>query len=837
MKTFLARINFTGGELSPRLDGRFDVSKWPAGCRKLENMTVVPQGGARKRSGTRHVIQCKNATDDVRMIPFQYSTEQSYMLLFGPGYIWFFKDRGIITTGTQSITSITKTNPAVVTTSGAHGYSNGDYVYITGAAGMTEVNNRWFVVAGAAGTTFQLSGVDSSAYGTYTGSGSVGEIVELSTNYTASEVDELEHAQINDVMYLVHQNHPLAKLSRGSDTSWTLEQPDITTGPFREINPDESFTMTPSAFSAAATAYGTHEVGETFTLTASQPIFESDHVGALFRLFEEGGDVAVPAAPLDDVNVALANGDVYTNAGFVYGVSNLTLTGGSSANWNNFTRVPSQDRGTTRVIAANGAKWFDWNFLHPGYCVVRILSISSDTVATAEIVRYQMPESITSDGTSFWEEGQFSDFRGHPRAVTFFEQRLVLAGTTSEPTGVWLSRSGAYEDFEDGADDDDSVTVRLASGKADVIRWIHGRRILMAGTSAGEYAIAASNEAEALTPTNIKAVLQTDLGTSNTRPIPVNQIILYGQRNGEPENPSKKLREYAYAFTEDKFASIDITIFAEHIFGAGMDRICYQREPDSLIWCRRTDGVLAGCTYERDQEIVAWHRHILGGTDSSVVECEAVPGVANDELWLVVDRTIDGGTQRYVEVMLPFFNAADDVEDAVLVDSSLTYSGASTDTITGLWHLRGETVSGLIDGVRFDATVGATGTLTLPFEGTKVHVGLPFTALLETENLEVGLRDGTAHARMQRINEVYVRVLTSYGGKVGAVGSDEIEELAMQPMEYRRATSPFDTVSLYSGLIKNHLKLGSDRDLRIKFESDDPYPFYISALVAEVGTQ
>ena len=259
--------NFTGGEVSPRISARPDVTKVKNGLKYAQNCIISVHGGAYKRPGTKFVIDLKDQTRH-RFITFQYSTEQSYTLIFGNNYVWFCKDQGIITHTAKNITGITAANPAVVT-SASHGFSNGDRVYITGVAGMSELNNRHFVVANVATNTFELTGENSTNYDAYTSGGTAGEIVELVTTYTTAEIQRLQVTQLRDDMYICHPTHPVQKLSRLSDTSWTLSEVAPDTGPFRSINADQSLTMTPSGASTSVTAFGTYEVGTTFTMTAA----------------------------------------------------------------------------------------------------------------------------------------------------------------------------------------------------------------------------------------------------------------------------------------------------------------------------------------------------------------------------------------------------------------------------------------------------------------------------------------------------------------------------------------------------------------------------------------
>ncbi|MDP7260902.1 MAG: ubiquitin-activating E1 FCCH domain-containing protein, partial [archaeon] len=195
----VAFSNFTAGELSPRLDGRTDLSKYFNGVKTLENMVVHPHGAATRRPGTKFVHEVKTSSAQTRLIPFEFSTTQTYVLELGNAYIRFFKDSGIITEGDKTITAITKADPAVVTSS-SHGYSNGDFVIITSVVGMTEVNGKTFKVANKTTNTFELqdvdgSNVDTSGYTTYSSAGTINKIYQITTTYATADLFNLKFAQ------------------------------------------------------------------------------------------------------------------------------------------------------------------------------------------------------------------------------------------------------------------------------------------------------------------------------------------------------------------------------------------------------------------------------------------------------------------------------------------------------------------------------------------------------------------------------------------------------------------------------------------------------------------
>jgi hypothetical protein len=831
MKVQYALTNLTGGEISPRLDGRPDVAKQRNGMRKCENFQVVPHGGVRKRSGTQFICALEDSTHVLH--PFQYSTEDSYMLIFGPSYIWIARDRGLVTETADNITAITKTNPGVVTAT-AHGVSNGDKMLLTNIGGMAELNNRIVTVANKTTDTFEISGVDTSSYTTYTSGGTAAKLIKVTTTYTADELQELRFAQYNDVLYITHQNHPLRKLTRSSNTSWALSTVSLTTGPFRAINGDADNVMTVAAYGGTSTTtWGTIAKGGQVTLTASWGPFDADHVGSLWRLSESGGGTGVSGPPLGETeNGTLVAGLTYTSGGNVYGIGTVY---GSRTDWKFINRVPDHEQGIVRVISSKGVSVssFDSYFLHPGYCIVQITSVTNSTTAIATVVRYQVPASILQVGTSFWEEGAWSDYRGYPRCCAFFEQRLFCAGSTADPTVVWGSRSSEFENFEDGPDDDDAIVYRAASGMADTIRWLSGGRVLVAGTSQGEYAIAASNQNEALTPDNLRMLMQTTYGTSDCPPIRVNDAVLYPQRNGAPDNPSRKLREFTYDFSADQFKSVDLTVFAEHVTGSGYTRLAYAMQPDPVIYAVRSDGELACCTYDILQEVVAWWRITLGGVDAVAKSVAVASGSSGDDVWLIVERTIDGGTVRYLEVLNPPYEPHIDAKaDAKFVDCALTYSGSSTSTVTGLWHLRGQAVKVLNNGNVESQTVSSTGTLSLDVATTKAQIGFGYTAEMETQDLDAGAQAGASQSRMKRVSQVYVRLLGTLGGKLGKKDGT-LEDILYRDVDDVMGSTP----DLYSGLKEVDVEVGHDREAIVEIQHSDPLPCYVSAIVAELQTQ
>ena len=191
--------NFTAGELSPRLDGRNDLAKYSAGCAIVENMVIYPHGAAARRPGTQYVSEVKNSANSTRIIPFEFNTEQTYIIEVGNLYMRFYRNNGQILEGNKTITAITKANPGVIT-SNSHGYLTGDEINIAGVVGMTELNNKRFLVVKIDGNTFSLKDIDGTVinttnFTTYGSAGTMNRVFQIVTPYTTAQVFDLKFAQ------------------------------------------------------------------------------------------------------------------------------------------------------------------------------------------------------------------------------------------------------------------------------------------------------------------------------------------------------------------------------------------------------------------------------------------------------------------------------------------------------------------------------------------------------------------------------------------------------------------------------------------------------------------
>jgi hypothetical protein len=741
-----ALTNFTGGQLSDRMEGRTDFQKYFSGCKTLENFIVQPHGSVTRRPGTTFISEVKTSSAKTRLIPFEFSTEQSYALEFGNNYIRFYKDNGAVLEANKTITGITQANPGVVTAT-AHGYSNGDTVVITGVVGMTQVNNKRFKVASVATDTFALQDIDgnnvnTTSYTAYTSGGIANRVYTLTTTYLTADLFNIKYAQSADVMYLCHPDYSVKKLSRTGHTSWTITEVDFTNGPYLDDN-----------ISTVTLSSSNHTVGTARDLTASAATFASTDVGRL--------------------------------------VSYRTGYG-------------------------------------------EITAFTSSTAVTWTIIKDVNSGSASTD----WALGAFSDTTGYPSCVTFYEQRLVFAGTTNQPQTLFFSRSGDYENMDENRGGtvaaDDAMIYTIASNQVNVIQSLKATRTLIILTSGGEFTLNSDSTGTAVSPTNINIKKQSNYGASNIDALSVGNATLFVQR------AKRKLRELAYNFDTDGYVAPDMTILAEDVTLSGLDELTYQQEPHSIIWGIRGDGVLVGLTYQRSEQVVAWHQHKLGGSFGSTTHgiVESVISISGnsynrtdeDQIWVIVKRTINGTTRRYVEYFTPFqFDSS--LTQFQFVDSALAYSGSATSTLTGLDHLNGQTVRIIANGATHPDKTVSSGSITLDRTTTAAKVGLAYTSTLQTMRLDVGSQDGTSQGKTKRIFDVTLRFYETVGAKVGP-DLNNLEEIP-----FRSSAAPMDVaVPLFTGDKKIEFRGNFETDGYLFVIQDQALPMTLLSLYPRLIT-
>lgn len=606
--------SFSGGEISPSLYARVDQVKYATGLRTLRNYFVKRHGAAQSRPGTTFIAEIKDSSETVRLIPFIFNNDQTYVLEFGDQYIRFYRNGAQITLADQNITGITNANPAVVTIT-AHGYSNGDEVFISGVVGMPEINNRNYLVANVTANTFELTdlqgnNIDATGFGTYSSGGTAAKVYELATTYLEADLPEIRFAQSADVITLTHPSYPPRELARTGHTSWTIT--DITFAPV----------------TTAPTGLSTDKQGGT--------VFTHNYfVTAVSDIGEES---------------LLASGS---------GLSNTSPASSPvTVSW-----TASPDAAYYRVYRTSlGSAPYGRGLISE---VAQTTSLIDDDTLTLD------PSAIYPDN-----DNPFGSSDNYPTAVSYYQGRLCFANTNNSPETVWMSHSGSFKNFAILFPNTDAgrVVFTIAGNQVQSIKHMVDLGTLILFTDSGEWSLQ-GNDAGIVTPTEINPLQQSYNGSSRLAPIVINDTAIYVQTRGS------KVRDLKRSIDVAGYSGNDLSIFSSHLFeDYTLVDWAYQKIPDSIVWAVRSDGTLLSMTYVTEQQITAWSRHDFeNGTVENVV---VIPDGNEDRVYLVIKRTIDGTTKRYIEKL----NTRNIIteRDLVMVDSSLTYDGNNTNTSNGM---------------------------------------------------------------------------------------------------------------------------------------------------------
>lgn len=743
------QTNFTAGEISPRLLGRTDIDRYGNAAALLQNAHPVIHGGAKSRPGTLFVATTKYAAKKSRLVPFIYSRDDAYMLEVGDNYLRVFK------------------------------------------AGGTNLST------------------------------------EVATSYAEAQLPDLDYVQGADTMFVAHPSVNIQRLRRFSDTVWDLSAAPFVVTPFDEqgVSPAASLTLSLATVgsgrtaTAGAASFLPTDVGRTLLAGAGQATVtgytSSTVVTVTITIAFSGVAFASGAWTLDTSPQAILKASAKDPVGSsisLYGAQSraatLTLTAKTGAITINADasvfvagdtgKTLYADSGVVVLTYVNGTQctgttssdfislsyatggWGirqdTWRtgdvggFVRVNGGLVRLDSYVSasevkGTILTALSSTVASPPLAWSLETSVW-----SSANGYPRTVSLHEQRLIAAGSTKYPQTIWGSITGEYLNFTKGVADSDSYSFTIAADEINPISYVASLRNLIVHTYGGEFSLQGGVE-KPITPTNVRIRPETAHGSKGVRPVLIGKESVFVQRSG------RKVRAMSYTYNIDGYAAPDLTVLAEHITdGGGVVQLAYQQEPDLIMWAVRADGALLSCTIDRDQQVTGWARHYTDGAFESVA---TIPNGDRDETWVIVRRTVNGATVRYVErldgTFQPMLAAAASgypplaapVVYGCTVDAGVVVDNAAGQTaFSGLGHLEGKTVSVLGDGAVLTSRVVTAGAITIERPSYRTLIGLPFTTKIKLLTPEIGTGTGTAQGNSMRTSELTLRLLNTLGCRI-----------------------------------------------------------------------
>ncbi len=791
----MANINtlfssFLLGEVSPRLFGRTEMDQYMQSLKTQLNNYTVAQGGAQMRPGSQMI---------------EYTTNE--LLLESDG--------------------VTKVGPVTPLGSIAgrkfreipFQTSTGKNFIIIANTGLLKT---WSVLDTQTYTLYQLDQDVAGASFNFT------NIDVQNLDYTGIDLSELQIDQQGDYISIAHKDRPpLAirlELTEHFDVTpannFYLPKAFAFSTVFTVVNDTENQQKTPYLEANVNNIYGAGEItypaaayaiGAVLTISTSGAFgtfrFKSGHIGAYFKFTNLNG---TPQTGAVIVTAVAANGLSATAH-----VTTGTLIGGSY--------LPPGGAGNGYGITAG--------------CL--------------------------------FEESAWSNHRGWPAAVAFFQSRLFYGGTYFNPNRIWGSQTGDIDGLQEIPYVQDAGYATYASDVSraysfDVsggtqIFWLSAGKRLAIGTKSKEHT--AFGPTGAIGPgvnTSIEAA--TSFGSSYRPPLRINSEVIFVQRS------KQRLRNLIFNFQEDDYKSQDLSKLAEHIVRDSQktvpdlaraipefNNIVVQTSPDTRIWTTDSNGGLSSCTIERDSGVLAWARHRLAGAGNSnygtqafVRSICALPSYDStfDEIWMIVDRNINGFNTVTIEKIGGYFNEQSYLSPnfsplngfpeylrtrAVFVDCAHGRYPITPDSVFTFDTLKNTLVSVLADGKYIgEYTVSNAGTLTLPQAYTEVIVGFKYTPEIETVDLEVPGSPQSNQAKFKASPEVFVRFNRTSNCRIQRSGQTDWQRI--QFVEDGAASD--EAVPLYTGDKRAHTG-GVGRNLNIRLQQDQPLPWEVVGVIVK----
>lgn len=621
-----------------------------------------------------------------------------------------------------------------------------------------------------------------------------GELIRsFTTQYTASQVKDINFCQSRYNLWLVHGDHPVSWIRCSEDfTNWAFDKFTYSVPPLED-------TYTP----ALPLKSSEINVGKTTVLTASMYAVHTTNkqyiVGDICYVFGANWTMKYYRCLVDHMN-QIPKDSYATTIDPDTGEVSYTET------------VYWQSIAPEEAVAFNAQTVGKYIFINSG--VVRVDRFISATQVSGEVL-VKLSANIEAIARSWTiKEPIFNNTFGYPRAITYFQQRLVLAGSKKYPNYIWLSRTGDESNYLTTTSDGDSFTVAASSEQLSNVLHLSQSRGIAVFCGGSELAI---NAQDALTPSNANILEHTAYGISETiKPIKVGSELLFVQRGAE------RVRTLVYDYSQDGLVSNELSVLASHIGeeGAGFKDMAYQQEPDSIIWFVLNNGKIATLTLDREQSVISWARHDIGGQVISVTALPSVTGA--DKIYFLVNRN---GTIQIEQL-----------QENLLLDTAIELSVTHTETNSIVSHNLIEKLGDQVSAYYKDDTTtyvvpilnrsGNTLTIDCDRNVDQIYIGRKFTAKVSLLPPELSQAPATSNPSLFKVDHMNLYLYKSINPTVNG----EMVELKDMDEEFLDSPKPFTgqkRISLDGWNTYDNFKL--------EIAQDQPLPFHITATVLELN--
>ena len=857
-------ISLNAGKLTPLIDVRSDTEKYSSGCRILENMIPLIYGPVTRRPGTKYLANVDDDDVKSRMVPFIYSATIAYKVEFSDQIInVYFGDSAVDTDivspyleadlfqlqfeqsadvmwiihpsyRPRKLSRISATEFSLDTIT----FEKGPFIE------RNDITEDDGVTIKATGYTIGVATAGVDGVGSFT----IESATSLSSLFPANTRFYVTDSTGNDGAFTVSAANDTTYVGT-TQTIYANEEIDDGTNDGEIMVSGGTVTLTASAATFVTGTSGhtdalfklTHKRAKTITrgtATGTGIVGEAIDVQGSWTFTTHGNwDATVEIQRMEDgVNWETFRSYVSVIIGGS-GTRNVQKSDdeGGFKNYYKRKRIEARPIGEgTRNIKRTDIEE-DNNVQYRIYItewvsgelnadlvvnestqssIFKITAVASTVSATATAIAAAPENTVTKR----WAEGSWSHVRGWPSAITFFEERIVYGFTNSDQQDIWLSRTGRFENFTSGILDDSAFILTLPTANRG--RWLSSLEVLAVGTSGGEWRIRSTAIDQALTPTNFSVKEQTNFGSADIQAMGVNEAIIF------VDYVARKVREYTWSEDKLKYVTPDLTALAEDITSGGITSLAVQKNPDSIIWFTISNSpYLISMTYEREQNVVAFAEHPLGGDGIAESVC-VTPSTSEDVITLIVKRTINSSTVRFIEEMQPRnWGSTTSAANSFFVDAGVVDTGG--DTTIEVAHLEEEELAVLVDGAVQASKTVSNGIITIDEAGDRVVAGIPYTYQVSPMRLDVMTSKGTTSGSVKNIPELVISFFATMNAQVGD-GTD------IYDIDWRTTEDYDSPPALFTGMKTVAFDGGFSTEDNIVISGSDPLPATVRALIPRI---
>lgn len=830
------RLSFTGGEISPWASSRLDLDMYSRSASSIQNFIITPFGGLTRRPGFKYIDQAATTSGNIKLVPFQYSTGLAYILEFSANKIRFFYNGQLVKNddGTAYALSTSWSDPSLLQVNQIN-----DVMYIcTGSSPvmrLERVSHRsWRIVdidwknlpwrhnyRQSSRLTYTNTGSTNGGYPLYTlansssawvgGSYGGKDYVKVTT-----VMGEVFHRLVGSAVYADLINRGLPSLLDNPVNTYhvgSIIYYEVSSGEIYFytciclFKGKEGITRNPSAFPtyfspgvAVSSAVSVHDKWEFRT----QGTWRGEWI--LRKSYDNGASWITERNFRSDAD------------------SNYITTGDES-----------EEPCLMRVFlsyANSGAKPTTTTFRALSCKVDHLFEITTQVSGGTYYARKLNSQALPDTGYTYeWSVSAFGAKYGYPAAITWHQNRLVFAGTPSQPQTLWLSVTDDFHNFKLGSNDSDALELTVSASSQNKIKWLHSQQKIFFGTSEGEWTLD-SSDGRALSPSNARFICHSHQGGERFSILPMENSLLFVQRGGT------KIRELSYDINNDGYATTDMNLFADHILSEGVLDLSLYRDNIQMVWVAKKDGEVASMTWIPGQSILAWNRQTLSGN----AQCLSIASLYNNsesqELWAVIQR----GSTRTIEMLgnmgtLP--QSSETINSSkfpIYLDSWAQLQKDSSSIITLPAQMAGAAVTiypRYKPHLAFSLTAPSTGKVKLTDHTTATDTywiaGFTFESHITTTAFDFPETVG----RLKNHVSTQVSILHSHPD-IEYGGQGDLWFSSQSPLSYT-GDSTNSATTYYSGYISLPQSVINETTPKLSLRTSSPHPLNVLSIIPRIS--